>query len=168
MIIWPINFCKEVKPKFLLKPIFIKSSKKPSNPKPTKTNVNNQNSTFKISSVLNKLDNTLIIRAGVNRKNVKKTVDLSNTQMNLMKKGKFTDSDINIAKEYFQTALDSVVESEASMIENYFMMDLMGLDDIDVRRRKMNEVSKSDIIKVAKKIKMDTVFCIEGVNKWLK
>ena len=85
--------------------------------------------------------------------------------MNLMKKGKFTDSDINIAKEYFQTALDSVVESEASMIENYFMMDLMGLDDIDVRRRKMNEVSKADIIKVAKKIKMDTVFCIEGVNK---
>ena len=51
------------------------------------------------------------------------------------------------------------------MIENYFMMDLMGLDDIDVRRRKMNEVSKADIIKVAKKIKMDTVFCIEGVNK---
>lgn len=120
---------------------------------------------YTISSVPNKLDNILLIREGVDRKNIKKSVSLIEDQMNLMKKGKFTDSDINIAKEYFQTALDSVVESEASMIENYFMMDLMGLDDIDVRRRKMNEVSKSDIIKVAKKIKMDTVFCIEGVNK---
>src|SRR5699024_11832795 len=65
MIILPINIYKEVKTKFLLKPIFIKSSKKQSNPKPTKTNVNNQNSTFKISSVLNKLKITNVINTPI-------------------------------------------------------------------------------------------------------
>ena len=75
------------------------------------------------------------------------------------------NSDLKVAKEFYETALDTTLESPSRVIYNYFMMDLMGLDDIDVRRRKMNEVSKTDIIKVAKKIKMDTVFCIEGVNK---
>lgn len=120
---------------------------------------------YTISSVPNKLDNILLIRAGIDRKNIKKAISLIETQMNLMKKGKFSESDINIAKEYFSTALDGVDESESSIIENYFMMDLMGLDDLETRRKKMNEVTPAEIIKVAKKIKMDTIFCIEGVSK---
>lgn len=120
---------------------------------------------YTISSVPNKLDNILLIRAGVDRKNIKKAISLIDTQMNLMRKGKFSEADINIAKEYFGAALDSIVESEANMIQNYFMMDIMGLDDIDTRRKKMNEVTAAEIIKVAKKIKMDTIFCIEGVSK---
>ena len=33
----------------------------------------------------------------------------------------------------------------------------------DEDRRKIQEVTKNDIIKVAKKVKMDTVFFLEGV-----
>lgn len=120
---------------------------------------------YVISSVLNKLDNTLIIRAGIDKDNVKKTVDLSNSQMNLMKKGKFSDEDINLAKEFFSTSLDSMLESESSIIDFYFMMDILGLDDLDVRRKKMQEVTKAEIIKVAKKIKIDTIFCLEGIKE---
>ena len=42
------------------------------------------------------------------------------------------------------------------------MMVLIGTDDLDEKRRKIMEVSKADIIKVAKKIKMDSVFLLEG------
>lgn len=42
------------------------------------------------------------------------------------------------------------------------MMELLGTDDLEEKRRKIMEVSKTDIIKVAKKIKMDTVFLLEG------
>lgn len=120
---------------------------------------------YTINSVPNKLDNMLVIRAGIDKKNIKKTVSLIQSQMNLMKKGKFNDKDLTIAKEYFQTAMDSILESQSSIIESYYMMDLVGLDDMETRVEKMMEVTSNDIVKVAKKIKLDTVYCLEGVKE---
>ena len=120
---------------------------------------------YTINSVPNKLDSVLVIRAGIDKKNIKKTVSLVEDQMNMMKKGKFQEKDINIAKEYFQTAMDSLLESQLSIIESYYMMDLVGLDSIEERTKKMNEVTFNDIVKVAKKVKMDTVYCLEGVKE---
>ena len=41
-------------------------------------------------------------------------------------------------------------------------MELIGTDTILEKRRKIMNVTKNDIVKVAKKIKMDTVFLLEG------
>ncbi len=117
---------------------------------------------YAISSVTNKLDNMLIIRAGVDKNNVRKTIDLSDTQMTLMRKGKFSDDDIEKAKELYSTSLDSMIENQSNIIDFYFMMDILGLDDLETRRKKMNEVTKAEIVKVAKKVKMDTIYCLEG------
>lgn len=118
---------------------------------------------YTIRSIPNKLDNLLIIMAGIDKENFKKTVDLIDKNMLEMKKGKFSDKDINIAKEYFSTALDEILESPDRIIDNYLMMEIMGTDDIDVKREKMMQVSKNEIVKLAKKIKIDTIFCLEGV-----
>lgn len=120
---------------------------------------------YAINSVLNKLDNTLVIRAGVDQANIKKVVNLTNTQMLLMKRGKFNDEDISKAKELYSTSLDSMFESQSNIIDCYFMMSLLGLDDIEKRRKKMSEVTKAEIVKVAKKVKMDTIYCLEGIKK---
>ena len=120
---------------------------------------------YTISSVPNKLDHILLIRAGVDKNNVKKTVELTETQMNLMRKGKFSDEDIKKAKEFYQTSLEEMLESQASIISYYYMMDLLGLDDIKTRIKTMKKVEKSEIVKVAKKIKIDTIFCLEGVKE---
>ena len=44
------------------------------------------------------------------------------------------------------------------------MMSILNLDDIETRIKKMNKVTISDIVKVAKKVKIDTIYCLEGVN----
>lgn len=120
---------------------------------------------YTINSVPNKLDSILLIRAGIDKQNIKKTVSLIGEQLNLMKKGKFSEADLQIAKEYFQTSMDSLLESQSSIIESYYMMDLIGLDDISERVKKMNEVTINDIVKVAKKVKLDTIYCLEGVKE---
>ena len=120
---------------------------------------------YYINSVPNKLDNVLIIRAGIDKDNTKKVIDLVNKEMNAMRKGKFSDDDINNAKEYYQTAIDSILESQSNIIDSYYLMGLLDLDDIDIRVKKMKAVTKEEIIKVAKKIKIDTVYCLEGVKK---
>lgn len=128
-------------------------------------NVREKNSLcYYINSVPQKLDNTLIIRAGIDKKNIKKTVTLVEKELNNIKKGKVSEADLKTAKEYFATAIDSLLESQTGIMDHYYMMSLLKTDDIETRLKKMNEVSLADVIKVSKKVKLDTVYCLEGIN----
>ncbi len=119
---------------------------------------------YTIHSMVNKFDNILIIMAGIDRDNFNKTVDLITENVNNMKKGKFSEKDIQIAKEFYNTAADEVEESEYRMISEVLMQEVLGLEPLKDRVKKMNQVSKSEIVKVCKKINMDTVFLLEGVK----
>lgn len=119
---------------------------------------------YTIYSVPNKLDNVLIIQAGIDKDNYQKTVSLIEKNMEDMKKGKFSDNDIAIAREYYLTALEELIESPDRIINDYLMRELIGTDEIDVKRVMIERVTKEEIIKVAKKIKLDTVFLLEGVR----
>lgn len=84
--------------------------------------------------------------------------------MEAMRKGNFNESDISIAREYYLTALEEVLESTDRIIDNYLMKELIGTDTIEMKRVMIGKVEKDEIIKVAKKIKLDTVFLLEGVK----
>ena len=117
---------------------------------------------YTINSVPNKLDHLILIRSGIDKENYHRVLELIEKILLDMKKGKFREEDINVAKEYFCTALDEVEDSPNRIIDNYYMMELIGTDTILEKRRKIMNVTKNDIVKVAKKIKMDTVFLLEG------
>ena len=61
---------------------------------------------YTIYSITNKLDNVLLIRAGIDKENYKKTVSLIEKNLKDMCNGKFDETDILMAKEYYNTALD--------------------------------------------------------------
>ena len=127
-------------------------------------NVREKNSLcYYINSIPNKLDNTLLIRAGINNSDFKKCLKLIEKEMNDIRKGKFSDEDINKAKEMYLTAIDEIKESESEIISSYYMIELLGTDDLETKVEKMKNVTKDEIIKVAKKIKIDTVYMLEGV-----
>lgn len=119
---------------------------------------------YTIHSVPNKLDNLILIRAGIDKEAYEKCVSLIEKCLSDMKKGNFTLKDINTAKEYFNTALEETEESQSKIINNYYMMELIGTDTIEVKREKMNKVTKEEIIEVAKKVNIDTIFLLEGVK----
>ena len=120
---------------------------------------------YSIYSYPVKLDNLLVISAGIDKENYQKTLDLTTDLLKDMKKGKFTDKDINIAKEYYNTACEEVEESEYKIINEYLSQEILGVEPLEERVKIMNKVTKKDIIKVAKKIEMDTVFLLEGVRE---
>jgi hypothetical protein len=70
--------------------------------------------------------------------------------------------DINIAKQYFETAFDELEEDTNSVIDLYLSKMYYDTDDLDVKRKNIMKVSKNELVKVAKKIHMDTVFELEG------
>ena len=120
---------------------------------------------YSIYSYPVKLDNLLVISAGIDKENYQKTLDLTTDLLKDMKKGKFTDKDINIAKEYYNTACEEVEESEYKIINEYLSQEILGIEPLEERVKIMNKVTKKDIIKVTKKIEMDTVFLLEGVRE---
>ncbi len=130
------------------------------------TEVREKNSLcYYIGSTANKLDNILLIRAGISNTNFKQSIKLIEKQMNEIAKGNFTEEDIENAKELYQTAIDEIEGSESEIIASYYMIELLGVDTIETKAKKMKEVTKKEIIKVAKKVKIDTVYMLEGVLK---
>lgn len=117
---------------------------------------------YYIGSTPNKLDNVLLVRAGITKDNFDLSVNLIEKELANMCKGKFNDEDIDKAKELFTSAIDEISESKARIIESYYMIELLGVDDIETKKQKMLKVTKDEIVKVAKKVKIDMVYMLEG------
>lgn len=117
---------------------------------------------YYIGSIPNKLDNIILIRAGITKDNFDMSVKLIEKELSNMSKGKFTEEDIDKAKEMYTSAMDEIYENKSRIIESYYMMELLGVDDINAKIEKMQKVTKDEIIRVAKKVKIDTVYMLEG------
>ena len=119
---------------------------------------------YSIHSFINKFDNLLVIVAGIDKKNFNKTVELTTEILTNMKKGKISEKEIQIAKEFYSSAAKEIEESEYRMMNEVFMQEILGIEPLEERVRKMRQVSKQEIVKTCKKINMDTVFLLEGVK----
>lgn len=118
---------------------------------------------YTIRSWFNKLDNMIIIKAGIDKDNYTKAINIITKKLDEMKKGKFTDDDINNAKEELINALENIDEDENAMINDVMSSEILELDDIKTRINNIKKIKKSDIVKAFRKVHMDTVFLLEGV-----
>ena len=57
-----------------------------------------------------------------------------------------------------------MLESPLEIIDCYYMMEILGVDDFKTKREKMLMVTKEEIVEVAKKVSIHTIFCLKGVN----
>ena len=49
-----------------------------------------------------------------------------------------------------------------NILEGFIVKNIMNLDDFETRRKMVNEVSKEDIVEVAKKMTIDTIYLLKG------
>ena len=75
--------------------------------------------------------------------------------------GEIVSADSRLVYKGFNTVCAKPTLKERCGIPHY-MMDLIGVDDIETRKKKMNEVTKEEVIKVAKKIHLNTIYLLEG------
>ena len=117
---------------------------------------------YYVYSSLNKLDSLMLIRAGISKSNFEHVEKLIKKEMKEMEEGNFKDEDIVIAKNNYLTLLKEIEDNENAIIETYLAKDLLNLGDIEDRKQMIKKVTKEDIVKVAKKVKIDTIFLLEG------
>ena len=76
-----------------------------------------------------------------------------------MKNGKFSDEDIQHAKELIIASFKSMQDEQDSEISFYFGREIQKESkDIDKQIKEVSEVTKQNIVDVANKIKINTIF----------
>lgn len=109
-----------------------------------------------------KLDSILVIGAGIARKNANKTIRLVKKNMKDMEKGLFDEISIKKAQSKYINSVNTVEEHPSLLISSYYAMELLGTDEPEERKKQIMKVTHEDIMNLAKKITIDTVYLLGG------
>lgn len=117
---------------------------------------------YYINSTLKKLDNLLLIRSGISKERFDEAIKLIKGEMQDMAKGKITEKEIDAAKSLYLTSLEESYDDDEAIIDMYLAKDITGIGDLDERKKEIMSVTKDEIVEVASKVKMDTIYLLEG------
>ena len=120
---------------------------------------------YYISAEASMADNNMLITSGINKDNYKKTINLIKKEMKDMISGNFTDEDIKKAKTHGITSIEELEDRPSGIIMTCNYMNRLKIDEPEIIKKKIMEVTKEDIQKVASKIYIDTVFLLGGDKK---
>jgi len=126
----------------------------------------NENSLcYSASSIYQKFDKLIIIHTAISKENENKAIKLIKESINDMVIN-LTDEEIEDAKKLITTTLNMSLDNPGKIIDNYIYKNLYGLESIEIRLEKYNEITKEDIINFAKKVKINTILCLrDGENE---
>ena len=117
---------------------------------------------YYISSQTYPLYSMLTINAGINKKNFRNVLNLIKKEVHNMKKGKFNNDDIIKAKVTYINSLKELEDSPSSLLGLYAGIEYLKSDTLEDRFIKINKVTIQDVVRLASKIHLDTVFLLEG------
>ena len=112
-----------------------------------------------------KLDNVLLITSGISKENYSKIMILIDKEMQDMRDGIFTDVDLEKAKKYYLSSIEEIDDSLNQIIASYFAVDKFQVDDIEKRKEMIMKVTAQDVINIANKVYIDTIFLLGGDKK---
>ncbi len=126
-------------------------------------NVREKNSlAYYITSGLKIYDNILMIYSGINKSEFEKALNIIKREMTKMKKGNITDSEFENAKKTILASYDTIEDSPKRIIGLYYSKELGNGEDIEGKIENVNKVTKEEVIKIASKVKIDTVYLMYG------
>ena len=119
---------------------------------------------YYISSYAQPLNSILVVGAGINSSDYNNTVSLIKKEVLNMKKGKFSDEDIIKAKITYINSLKELEDNPQSLLSLYTSIEYLNSDTLEQRFIKINKVTKANVVKLASKIHLDTIYLLEGDN----
>lgn len=117
---------------------------------------------YNVSSLYQKYDGLLIVYSGIDGKDKNKCIKLVNKAIEEMINGDFSDEDLENAKKTIISSIKMGEDTQGGIINNYLFNDLDDLPLYDERIRDFKTVTKDEIMKVANKIKTNTIYLLKG------
>lgn len=114
---------------------------------------------YTVRSIYIKQKGSFLISAGIEINEYEKALDLIRIQVEDIKAGKFSEEDINDAKISLESAYRSYIDEQVSIINLYMGQELIGFEEtIDDMIENIKSVNKEDIIDVANRTSLDTIY----------
>ena len=111
------------------------------------------------SSSYLKHKNNIFINCGIEIGNYEKALELIRKQIEDMKNGDFTDEDVENAKKGILAAIQTIDDEQDTTISYYFGQELSDTQiSIEDYKERIQKVQKQDIIEIAKKVKINTIY----------
>lgn len=111
----------------------------------------------------NRYKGILTVESGVESSNTQRTVDAVLHELSELQKGNFTDEDLRLAKlsvaSDFLSVCDTVTGNEEWFVSQVTDPEFLSVEETT---DKFNAVTKEDIIRVANKLTLDTVYILKG------
>ena len=110
--------------------------------------------------------NVILIQTGIEIENYDKAVKIIEEQLQDMKNGKISDEEFDSAKQLITSSIELIEESKEDMITFYFDQNLFD-EHLNVTEYKemIKKVTKEDVIKIAQKVKEDTIYFLTNNAK---
>lgn len=120
---------------------------------------------YYISSSVSVISKIITIIAGINASDYDETIKLIKEEIDRLKNGNITEQDIEEAKKIYISGCKEVYDSPNLIINNYLSHEYADLDIVSDRIKKIEKVTKEDIIRLANKVVIDTIFLLEGIDE---
>lgn len=117
---------------------------------------------YSINSMYLKYDELLLVHVSLENSNVKKAITLINKCLKEMVSGNFTEEEVKDAVANLCISLDLAYDNNVSLLNNYVFNYFDNMPLIDERKDMLNKTTREDVINLAKKIKLNTVFTLKG------
>ena len=120
---------------------------------------------YSCNSNYQKYDQLLMVYAGIDKKDKELCIKLTNKAMDEMLNGDFSDEELDNAKKTIVSSIKMSEDTLGGIINNYLFNELDDLPLYDERIKEFNKVTREDIIEVAKKVKLNTIYLLAGEEK---
>ena len=121
---------------------------------------------YTVSSQLDLFSGLLRMYAGIDRENRNQARKLMNHQLLDLKKGNFTDFELEQTKEMIRRSLLMAQDNQQTLVERVYLNALFGKSSFDIDRlvAKLENVDKEAVCKAANNLKLQAIYFMEGVE----
>ena len=114
---------------------------------------------YTIYSTIQKSKSTMMVCSGIEAQNYEKTVNLVKEQVQKLKDGDITESEISNAKIAFINSLNSLNDEIGRISDFYFSQSISkNKSDLDQIKNMINKSTKEDIVEAVNNIELDTIY----------
>ena len=121
---------------------------------------------YSVSSQLDLFSGLLRMYAGIDRENRNQARKMMNHQLLDLKKGNFTDFELEQTKEVIRRSLLIAQDNQQTLVERAYLNALFGKSSFDIDRlvAKLESVDKEAVCKAANSLKLQAIYFMEGVE----
>ncbi|HHY64103.1 MAG TPA: insulinase family protein, partial [Clostridiaceae bacterium] len=113
-------------------------------------------------SVLEKYKGLMIILSGIDAGNRERAEDIILEQVEAMKKGNFSKEVLEATLKSLETGMKSMQDSQRGIVDFFLSQHLIESgEDFDSMTEKLKRVTMDDVVRVAQKVQLDTIYFLK-------